>query len=84
MAKAKTKTTTSPRRSRRITDRQHREIADRVMAAVVVRDELKGRAAARRQLDRAHRPIRRIAGKLAALAIVASLTGVVIAHAMAG
>jgi hypothetical protein len=85
MLKAEMQTITTPRRRPpRITERQHREIANRVTAAVAVRDELRERSAARRKLERQYRPLRRVAGKVATLAIVASLTGIVVSHALAG
>lgn len=70
--------------SKRITPRRQRVIVENVMAAVAIRDELRSKAAQRRQFDREQAPWRRITGKLVAFAIFASMAGVVIAHALAG
>jgi hypothetical protein len=78
------KTTTSTPRRRRITERQQRQIVDRTMAAVNLRDTMRQTAAARRRFERDTAPWRRIAGKVIALAMVASLTGIVVSHALAG
>jgi hypothetical protein len=81
------KSTSSPR-PRRLTEAQHRRIAERVMAVAEFRNEMRMRNVEREHLARAHSPIRRIGRDVANLAmlvvLVSVIGGVVIMQAMAG
>jgi hypothetical protein len=87
MSKAKRKTTT-PIYNRPLTARQRRQIANRVMAVASFRNEMRARNAERQQLERLHRPARRIGREIGNLfmltVLVAVLAGVVVMQAMAG
>jgi hypothetical protein len=72
-----------PKRARKPRAKKVEMNVDNVMAMVALRDHMKARTAERRAFEKANAPWRRIAAKLATLAVVAAITFVVIAHAMA-
>jgi len=80
---SKPKTTTRKPRARNGSHRRKPMNVDAVIEMAAFRNHMRAMAAERQAFNRRNAPWRRIAAKLVALAIVGSITTVLVAHAMA-